>query len=129
MMRNLSRHLNEEAALGFDWSQWQAEQLKALDALRRSNPKRYGPRFAQINAKIREALADAEARGQKEEELRILRALGGDKGPHRRLSGPQGTIQGAGYLLPHQPGQAGGPSGRHRTGFAEGGARGFAPGQ
>ena len=28
MMRNLRRHLQEEKDEGFDWSQWQVEQLK-----------------------------------------------------------------------------------------------------
>ena len=86
MMRNLSNHLNEEEARDFDWSQWQVEQLKALEQLRRSNPKKYGRRFASINARMRKAIQEAEAKGQKEEELRILKALTEHKSLGERLS-------------------------------------------
>lgn len=97
MMRNLSRHLNEEKAEGFEWSQWQVEQLKALEQLRRSNPKKYGGRFASINARIRKAIAEAEAKGQKEEERNILNALVDHKSLRKRISaGDRGTVQGAG---------------------------------
>ncbi len=98
MMRNLQRyHLDWERAEGFDWSQWQVEQLKALEQLRRSNPKKYGGRFASINARIRKAIAEAEAKGQKEEERNILNALVDHKSLRKRISaGDRGTVQGAG---------------------------------
>ena len=57
MMRNLRRyHLDWEAAEGFDWSQWQVEQLKYLEEYRKTNVKRFGPQFQSINAAIREAI-------------------------------------------------------------------------
>ena len=31
MMRNLDHHRAEEDKLGFNWSQWQVEQLRALE--------------------------------------------------------------------------------------------------
>lgn len=93
MMRNLQRyHLDWEDAEGFDWSQWQVEQLKALEQLRRSNPKKYGKQFASINAKLRRIIVEAEARGQKEEELRILEALSeGGSFPVRPSDGGKGV--------------------------------------
>ena len=42
MMRNLGRHLKEEEEEGFDWSQWQVEQLKGLAEYRRRNKKKFG---------------------------------------------------------------------------------------
>lgn len=94
MMRNLSNHLNEEESRDFDWPQWQVEQLKALEQLRRSNPKKYGRRFASINAKMRKAIQEAEAKGQKEEELRILKALTEHKSLGERLSAGDNGVGG-----------------------------------
>lgn len=34
MMRNLASHRAEETDMGFNWSQWQVEQLKALESIR-----------------------------------------------------------------------------------------------
>ena len=75
MMRNLKRHLKEEEEEGFDWSQWQVEQLKYLQEYRRRNQKEYGPRFSSINAKMEEAIRFAHENGQKDEELNILDAI------------------------------------------------------
>ena len=56
MMRNLRRnHLDWEDAEGFDWSQWQVEQLRYLEEYRQRNVKRFGPRFSSINARMDEA--------------------------------------------------------------------------
>lgn len=94
MMRNLRRHLNEESDLGFDWNQWQVEQLKYLDEYRKNNPEQFGRVFRTINSRVDEALEHAYANGQKEEELRILEALANNK----RIQGQaaQAAIQGAG---------------------------------
>ena len=75
MMRNLGRHLKEEEDEGFDWSQWQVEQLKYLQEYRRRNQKEYGPRFKSINERIEEAIRHAHQNGQKDEELNILDAI------------------------------------------------------
>ena len=75
MMRNLKRHLDEETELGFDWTQWQVQQLKYLEAYRKKNQKKYGPQFRQINLRIGHAIEHARVNGQKEEEIRILKAL------------------------------------------------------
>ena len=39
MMRNFSRHRAEETKEGYNWSQWQAEQLKSLEEYRKKNLK------------------------------------------------------------------------------------------
>lgn len=97
MMRNLGRHLKEEKEEGFDWSQWQVEQLKYLQELRRRNLKEYGPRFKSINEKIEEAIRDAHENGQKEEELNILKAISQDKKIRPKYANPsQPSIEGAG---------------------------------
>lgn len=94
MMRNLRRHLNEESDLGFDWSQWQVEQLKYLDEYRKYNPEQFDRQFREINSRITEALEHAYENGQKEEELRILEALANNKRIQRQAA--QAAIQGAG---------------------------------
>lgn len=97
MMRNLGHHLKEEKEEGFDWSQWQVEQLKYLQELRRRNLKEYGPRFKSINEKIEEAIRDAHENGQKEEELNILKAISQDKKIRPKYANPsQPSIEGAG---------------------------------
>lgn len=75
MMRNLSRHRAEEEAEGFNWSAWQAEQLKALEVYRRNNRKTMGRRFASVNAQMRELIQTAYEDGGADEEADILQAI------------------------------------------------------
>lgn len=96
MMRNLGRHLKEEKDEGFDWSQWQAEQLKALDEYRRRNREKFGPQFKTINKRIREAIRHANKNGQKDEEKRILEALAKDKKMQRRYAERRASIEASG---------------------------------
>ena len=96
MMRNLGRHLKEEDAEGFDWPQWQAEQLKALDEYRRRNKKHFGPQFRQINKRIEQAIRHANASGQKDEEKRILEALSKNKKIERKYANRKASIEAGG---------------------------------
>ncbi len=96
MMRNLKRHLDEEKEEGFDWSQWQVEQLKYLNEYRRRNKKKYGPQFKDINQKMVESIREAEKQGQKEEELRILQSIADDKKIRRRYANRQPSIEAQG---------------------------------
>ena len=75
MMRNLKHHLKEEQEQGFDWNQWQVQQLDYLEEFRKQNAKKYGPQFASINRRIKYSISHARASGQKDEEKRILEAL------------------------------------------------------
>ena len=45
MIRNMDRHRAEELKEGYDWTMWQAEQLKALERYKLENPKKYGKQF------------------------------------------------------------------------------------
>lgn len=39
MIRNMDHHRAEETKEGYEWSMWQAEQLKALERYKRDNQK------------------------------------------------------------------------------------------
>ena len=56
MARNVGRHLDEEKKMGFNWNQWQAEQIKAFKRYQKKNEKIYGPEFKKINKAIEEML-------------------------------------------------------------------------
>lgn len=75
MIRNLKRHQAEETDQGFQWEQWQALQLKALEDYRRKNMKKFPPRFNKLNLQIEEALRRSYGDGRTEQERRILQAI------------------------------------------------------
>ena len=74
MMRNLANHRAQETAEGIQWSQWQVEQLAALERYKKRNRKRFGGIFSGINARIERAIAVQHAAGQAGQELSILQA-------------------------------------------------------
>ena len=45
MIRNMKRHKAEETKEGFEWAQWQAEQLRFLEEYKKKNQKKYGKKF------------------------------------------------------------------------------------
>lgn len=75
MMRNFSHHRAEETKEGYNWSQWQAEQLKSLEEYRRKNAKKFGKRFKSINSKVEEMIRTAKADGSSDQEVKILNAI------------------------------------------------------
>lgn len=75
MMRNFSRHRAEETKEGYNWTQWQAEQLKSLEEYRKHNAKRFGKRFKTINGKVEEMIRTAKADGNASQEAEILEAV------------------------------------------------------
>lgn len=75
MTRNLKRHQAEETDLGFEWEQWQALQLKALEDYRRRNLKKFPPRFNKLNLQIDEMLRASYKDGRTAQERRILKAI------------------------------------------------------
>lgn len=75
MMRNFSRHRAEETKEGYNWTQWQAEQLKSLEEYRKHNAKKFGKRFKTINGKIEEMIRTAKADGNASQEAEILEAV------------------------------------------------------
>ncbi|MEG1619418.1 MAG: phage minor capsid protein [Eubacterium sp.] len=75
MSRNLGKHLKDQATEGFDWTMWQAEQLKSLRRYRSENSKEFNGYFSTINKDIDTVLNKAKAMGTLEEEQKILKAL------------------------------------------------------
>lgn len=75
MMRNFSRHRAEETKEGYNWTQWQAEQLKSLEEYRKHNAKKFSKRFKTINGKVEEMIRTAKADGNASQEAEILEAV------------------------------------------------------
>lgn len=75
MMRNFSRHRAEETKEGYNWTQWQAEQLKSLEEYCKHNAKKFGKRFKTINSKVEEMIRTAKADGNASQEAEILEAV------------------------------------------------------
>lgn len=68
MIRNLDRHRAEEDELGFNWTQWQVEQLKALEKYKADNKTRFAGRFSDINSSIDAMIFTARQTGGTEQE-------------------------------------------------------------
>ena len=75
MIRNMDRHRAEETEEGYNWSMWQAEQLKALEKYKKNNQKKYQKQFKSINAQIEEVIRQARQKGNMHQEIRILQAI------------------------------------------------------
>lgn len=75
MMKNISRHKQWEDEEGFNWSMWQAEQLKSLQAYRKANKKQFKGYFSTINEQVELMLRKAYAVGGMEQEIDILKAI------------------------------------------------------
>ena len=75
MMRNFNRHRAEETKEGYNWTQWQAEQLKSLEEYRKHNAKKFGKCFKTINSKVEEMIRTAKADGNASQEAEILEAV------------------------------------------------------
>lgn len=75
MIRNLDRHRAEEDELGFNWTQWQVEQLKALEKYKADNKTCFAGRFSDINSSIDAMIFTARQTGGTEQEQKILRAI------------------------------------------------------
>ena len=74
MVRNLANHRAQETAEGIQWSQWQVEQLSALERYKKRNRKKLPAVFAEINAEIQRAILLQRAAGQADQEISILEA-------------------------------------------------------
>lgn len=75
MLRNMERHRAEETEEGFEWSMWQAEQLKSLEKYKKDNQKKYEKRFKEINGQIEVLIIKARETGNMEQEIKILQAI------------------------------------------------------
>lgn len=75
MIRNLDHHRAEETKEGFNWTQWQVEQIKALERYKAENKKKFTKSFSNINDSIEAMIFAARQAGGTEQEQKILRAL------------------------------------------------------
>lgn len=88
MIRNMDRHRAEETKEGYNWSMWQAEQLKALEKYKVRNQKKYGKQFKSINDQIDSLIRMSRSKGGMQQERRILQAIKkGFKGAKKTGSG------------------------------------------
>ena len=75
MIRNLKRHQVEEITEGFEWSQWQALQLQALEDYKRKAAAKFGSKFSSINDRIEEMLTNTYNTAETSQEQKILKAI------------------------------------------------------
>lgn len=85
MIRNMRRHRLEEIEEDKQWTMWQSEQLKALEGYKKTNRKKYGKQFRNINRQIETLIRIAREEGEMSQEIAILNAI--KKGfPAKRIS-------------------------------------------
>ncbi len=75
MLRNMDRHKAEESDRGIEWTQWQIEQMKALEQYKIRNQNKYELQFRNINSQIESLIKEARESGGMEQEIEILRAI------------------------------------------------------
>ncbi len=75
MIRNMDRHRLEEEKEGMEWSQWQVEQLAALEEYKKRNAKKYKTVFEDINDQIDSLISMQRAAGNSAQEESILNAI------------------------------------------------------
>lgn len=84
MIRNMDRHRAQEDKEGMQWSQWQAEQFKALEKYKQKNQKKYKKQFSSINNRMEGLIRAARETGNMQQEIEILKAIkNGFKGYHK----------------------------------------------
>lgn len=87
MMRNLDHHRAMESDEGIKWSQWQVEQLAALDEYRRNNRVKFSRQFQDANSAIDTLIRQARQQGGMDQEIRILDAIRKGYSAHRITHG------------------------------------------
>lgn len=75
MKRTMKRHIGEEMQEGINWSQWQAEMLNGLAQYKEENRDKLPNYFSTINDEIDEAIRQAYASGESEQEIELLEAI------------------------------------------------------
>lgn len=95
MIRNLKNHRAMETDEGFEWSQWQVEQLYALEEYRQKNRKRFSSRFQDINDSIDGLIALARQQGSMDQEIKILKAIKRGYQPGK----PKATVEAMGEFF------------------------------
>ena len=77
MMRNLSKHVKDESAEGFDWSMWQAEQLNALHEYKLQSEKFFKNYSGAVSNEIDLLLTETYKQAELQTENEILKAIKG----------------------------------------------------
>ncbi len=75
MQRTMKRHIGEEFQEDINWSQWQAEMLNGLAQYKYENADKLQGYYSTINEDIEEAIRQAYALGESEQEIEILNAI------------------------------------------------------
>ena len=75
MRNNMRRHINEEFEEGMNWSQWQAEVLSGLSQYMAENQEVLQGYMGRLNQEIDNAIREAYATGESEQEIEILKAI------------------------------------------------------
>lgn len=75
MIANLKHHKAEEEKEGILWSQWQVEQLAALEQYKKQNKDKFSKEFAEINDAIDGLIKIAREEGNMDQEEAILKAI------------------------------------------------------
>ena len=75
MKRNMKKHIGEELQEDINWSQWQAEMLNGLAQYKAENADKLKGYYSTINDEIEEAILQAYATGESEQEIELLKAI------------------------------------------------------
>lgn len=75
MKRNMKRHIGEEIQEDINWTQWQAEMLNGLAQYKAENADKLKGYYSTINDEIEEAIMQAYATGESEQEIELLKAI------------------------------------------------------
>lgn len=92
MMRNFKHHRAEETAEGYNWEQWQAKQLEALEEYRRNNQEKFSTEFAELNDRVGEMLRSTADDAGYRQEQKILKAIQKGFAPSRPSSTTQASF-------------------------------------
>lgn len=75
MQKTMKRHIGEEFQEEINWTQWQAEMLNGLAQYKAENADKLQGYYSTINEDIEEAIRQAYALGESEQEIEILKAI------------------------------------------------------
>lgn len=75
MKKNMKRHIGEELQEDISWTQWQAEMLNGLAQYKAENADKLKGYYSTINDEIEEAIRQAYATGESEQEIELLKAI------------------------------------------------------
>ena len=87
MLRNMDHHRAQEEKEGLLWSQWQTEQLKALERYKLQNQKKYTKQFRLLNNRVEALIRAAHQTGNMGQEMEILEAIKNGFNGYKRMPG------------------------------------------